>query len=312
MTRARCMNEIWRKLGEPPELDPASDTQYSSGPLLGWVVNEGQRAVARWRDPQSGHQIRIRSLIAEMYFQSKAYSGALDAASTDTTHVVLPATLGTNDDQYNGWVFEHANQTRLIIDYTGSTKTATLHEALSATPASAESYKLYKNFWLLCPSTHAWVAEHISRPAVSDTTRAEGNLVELLKIVDLTNERELRKAPAAFYPMLNLLSPGDPGLWYRSGNKLVVDCPLDETLTFYAEYYREPTDVATDASEMELPSMFHWGIVLWGIWWGFKDGQDFQAAYAAKRDFDDFMRSVKTEYSVELERGESYGSLERG
>jgi hypothetical protein len=244
-----------------------------------------------------------------MYFQSLAYDTDLDADSTDESHVVLTAAQGANNDQYNGWVFEWNGEAKLIIDYTGATKTAQLHEELSDVPASGDGFKLYKNFWLLCPSGHAWAAEHITKPSTSDTTRAEGNFVEILKVVDLTNSRELKKAAAAFYPILNLLSPGDPSNWYRSGNKLVVDTPLDETITFLMEYYREPTDVVTDENEMEIPTMFHYAIALWGIWWGFNDQQDFQAAYAAKKNFDDFMRSVKSEYEVELERGESYGSL---
>ena len=310
------MDEIWQHIGEPTDLDPDTDVSYSGSPLLMWVCNEAQRRIAAWKDPANGRQIRIRSLISDMYFASKYYSGdTLDADGTTTT-VVLPNTdvvggAATYDNCYNGWVLQVNNENRIITDYDGASYTATVHEAYSTAPATDDDYLLCKNFYYLMPSTHDWVSLYITSPATTDLTRATGNLLEVLKIVDLTNEVELEKARGSYFPLTGLTSPGDPSMWWRVGNKILFDVPQDSAISFYMEYYRSPLDMAGNSSEPEIPEQYHYAIVLWGMWWGFNRQQDYQAAWAKKQDWIEFLRSTKSEYDVEMERAESFGSLQR-
>lgn len=316
MNRSLLMKLIWQGIGEPTDLDPDTDTQYNDGPLLAFIANEAQRRIAMWKDPVKGHRLRLQSLFGDMYFQSTYFDEDLDDDAASTTSITLPSTdvLGgssTYDDVYNGWVLEISSEAKIIIDYDGTSYTATVHEAYGSAPVATDGYKLYKNFYYLLPSTHAWVGEHISKPATTDKYKATGNLIEILKVVDLNNEREVGKARGSYYPTNSLDSPGDPAQWWRFGNKLIFDRPQDETLSFYTEYYRLPLDMAGSDSEPEIPEMFHWGIVLWGINWGFARQQDFSAKWSGGQDFLAFMRSTKSEYDIMSERGELYGSLQK-
>ena len=310
------MDEIWQHIGEPNDLDPDTDVSYGGSPLLMWVCNEAQRRVASWKDPATNRQIRIRSLISDMYFTSKYYDDELDDDATTST-IILPSTdvLGgaaTYDDCYNGWMVQVNNENRLIIDYDGATYTATVHTAWSTAPADGDDYLLCKNFYYLMPSTHLWSSEHISKPATTSKTLATGNLLEVLKIIDITNEMALQKARGAYFPTTGLTSPGDPALWWRVGNKILFDVPQDSSLSFYMEYYRNPLDMAGNDSESELPDQYQYAIILWGMWWGYNRQQDMSSAWAKKQDFVEFMRSTKSEYEVEMERAEAYGSLQLG
>lgn len=310
------MREIWQQIGEPDDLDPATDTQYNGSPLLMWICNEAQRRIAMWKDPATGHRNRIRSLISDLYFTSTYFEEELDDDATDAATVILPAAdvLGgssTYDDCYNGWIFEYENEAKVIIDYDGTSYTATLHEDLSSTPEAEDDYKLYKNFYYLMPSAHAWVGEHITLPATTDVTRATGNLLEVLKVIDLTEERELSKSRGSFYPIVGRTSPGAAGEWFRIGNKLTFDKPQDDDYSYYLEYYRLPMEMAGNDSEPELPEMFHYAIVLWGMWWGYNRQQDATSAWAKKQDFNEYMKSIISQYELSSERSELYGSLQR-
>lgn len=306
------MDEIWQQIGEPDDIDPDTDVQYEGSPLLMWVCNEAQRRIAMWKDPSTNHRTRIRSLISDLYFSSTYYDEDLDDDATDESQIILPAAdVSDEDDCYNGWVLEINNEARVIIDYDGTSYTATVNEDFSSTPEEDDGYKLYKNFYYLMPSTHAWVDEHISLPSTTDTTRATGNLLEVLKIVDLNQSRTIPKGRGSYYPAMNMTSPGEPGDWIRVGNKIIFDKPQSEDYSFYMEYYRTPMDMAGNDSEPEIPEMYHYAIVLWGMWWGFNRQQDFTSAWAKKQDFNEFMKSISSQYELASERGETYGSLQK-
>ena len=107
MTLTNLRQQIYANAGFPSDLNPATDTSYNSGPILTWVVNEAQRQIAFWKDTATGRNLRFRSVLAETYFQSKVVSETLDDAGSTTTAVILPSTdVGSQDDRYNGWVFE--------------------------------------------------------------------------------------------------------------------------------------------------------------------------------------------------------------
>ena len=310
MTLDQLRDDAWNAGGKPSDLDPDTDTQDGGSPILTRIANEAQRQVALWKDPSTGRHMRFRRLISELYFKSVLTSETLDDAATDASNVVLPSTdVGTQDDRYNGWGLEIGSETKLITDYVGSTRTATVHEAFATTPAVGNAYKLYKRFWLLVPSTHAWVADHISLPATSDRYRAEGNLYEVLKIEDLVDTRVLDKAERTEAFTNFVVAVGDPREWFRLGNRLYVDTNVDEAKWFRMEYYRLPTDMSAATDEPEIPETFHYGINLWMIWWIHRRRMESDEAYATKRDFVDYMVTHRTEAEVADERASASMSL---
>lgn len=307
MTLDLIRDEIWRHIGEPPDLDPDSDSSYNGGPLLTFVANEGQRQVASWKNPATGRIFRLRTLISEMYFQSRYISGTLTSGSTASEIILPSADVGNQDDRYNGWVVEVGNEVKIITDYTGATYTGTVHDDWESNPDSGDSYELYKRFSYLLPSTHAWSVDHISLPAETDTSRATGNLIEPLRIYDLEDERDLEKSGRTESYIGQLTSSGDPTEWQRRGNRIEFNENVPEEKWFLMEYYRNPTEMSEDTDEPELPDHLHWGIVLWGIEWGWSRHGEPASKWSAKQDFEDYMKRMVSTYEISMERSDDHG-----
>lgn len=306
MTLDQIRDSIYWNSGNATDLDPDTDTSWGGGPVLTWVVNEAQRQIATWKDPITQRQVRFRSLLGELYFKAKVISGTLTSTGTTTTVTLPAADVGDDDDRYNGWILEIGNQMRLVVDYTGSTYTATLHTSLASAPSSGDAYKLYKRFSLLLPSTHAWLAnpsgEHISLPATSDIYRAEGNLYEVLKIEDIDNTRVLEKAERTESLPEYLTTTGDPTKWWRFGNKVYFDVSLDEENYYRMEYYRLPTEMSGATDTPEIPEPFHYALVLWGTAWVYRRKQESSDLYSVTKELETFMRNRVGEFDAEMER----------
>lgn len=311
MTLAEIRTEIWNDIGRPSNLDPSTDTSYSSGPYLTFVANEGQRRIAMWKAP-NGRQLRFHQLLSEVMFQSQVITGSLTTATT--TGLTFDSSMERNADQYEGWVAEITSGTqngqRRIITAYAVDGSSTVHEAYTTAPAAADTYRCYKRFWYLLPSTHLWIADHITLPGEQDRYRAEGNYLQPLKIVDMAEQRVLERAAHTESYDATLTEYGDSSEWYRFGNKIYLDKNQRDEKWFRMEYYRLPTELSADADEPEIPEEFHFGIVLFGRWWGYQRQQELRSAWAAKQDFNEFMGTTKTELDVESERETASGEIE--
>lgn len=309
MTLSELRTEIWERTYEQSDIDPSDDTTR-----LDFVCNEAQRQIAAWKDPQSGSLLRLRNLFGEMFFRWTTITGTLgDQSGAGDDEVVLPAAdVGADDDQYNGWLVEVGSELKQVMDYVGATTTATVDSDWSSAPESGDSYGLYKRFAFLLPLSDAWASEHITLPAEGALGRSAGNLVEVLKIEDVDNQRKLEPLHGTeSWPSLNV-STGDPTSWYRFGERLSFNYAPTERKWFRMEYYRLPTAMSSGTDEPEIPEMFHWAIVLWGTEWGFARVGESNEKYSAKRDFEDFMRRTKSQYEMLYERENDHGRLERG
>jgi hypothetical protein len=297
--------------GEDSDLDPDSDTSYDGGPLLTWVANEGQRQIAAWKD-RTGRQLLIPELYSEMYFKSHVITGTLDSDGTASTITLPSADVGGDDDRYNGWLVEVGSETKMVVDYNGTTYTATVHEDWDTTPASGDSYTLMKRWNLVVPSTGLWASENISEPSGGTTEhRSEGKYVTILKITDLVDEVELEMGGRTEDYSANLLTTGTPTGWIMKGNRVIFNYAPDEERWYKADYFRMPYEMSDDDHRPEIPEMFHYGIVLWGRWWVYERDQEKGAAYTAKKDFEDFMSTTKSTWDVKLHRVDTYGVLQR-
>jgi len=314
MTLADIRNQIYWNSGNSTDLNPATDTSYNGGPILTWCCNEAQRQIATWKDPVTGRHTRFRNLVSDLFFKSKVIEGTLTSVGTTTTVVFPAADVGTQDDRYNGWVVEINSEMKLIVDYVGSTYTATVHDAFSSAPAVDDTYKLMKRFSLLLPSGHDWLSsptgEHITLPSESDTSRAEGNLYEVLKIEDIDNTRVLDKAERTDSIPEYINSSGDPTVWWRFGNKLYFDTNVDtDSLWYRMEYYRLPTEMSDATDEPEIPEPYHYAMVLWGTAWVYRRKQESSDLYSVSRELETFMRNRVGEFDSEMERESGYMSV---
>lgn len=305
------MRQVWENLGEPTDLDPTEDISHQGGPLLRWVINEGQRQVASWKDPQTRAQLRLRNLFSSLYFQMKTAEGTLTVDAPSAVEVDLDdgtPIIGGTGQRYRGWILEIGGVREVIMDYS-DLRVATLMRPLPVTPSAGDSFKLYKNFVYLMQPGAANVDVHLQLPE-QNYDRQEGNLIDVLKVLDLQDRSALSKATHGQNFIRNLGQTGTPRSWYRFGNRLVMDSAPLEPRWYEMEYYRMPSELTELTQESELPEQFHYGIILWCTEWGLRRSRETDEKYSTKRDFTDFMRTVKSQYDVEFERSSDYGTME--
>ena len=308
MTLEEIRNEIWKATGELTDLDPSTDTSYNGGPYLNFVIKMAQDRIASYKTMR-GRILRFNHLIGEMFHKEAPISATLASDGTTST-IVLPSTsFDGNDDQYNGWIVKSGGEYRLIMDYVGSTYTATLNDDLSTAPAAGDEITVYKRFAYLLPSVHPWAADHIVLPSTTDKYRADGNLFEILNIDDINENTHLAHSQKGKTFVTQLTTIGDPTSWYRFGNKIYFDSAPDEAKWFRLEYYRMPLEMTLDADEPDLPEPFHYAIVLWGIEWVYRREGESSEKYSTKRDFVEFMEQTLMAVDVQDERNFTRGVL---
>ena len=312
MTLEEIMREVWVNLGEPTDIDPETDTSYQGGPILRWVANEAQRQIAVWKDFVSGRRVRFRELFASEFFRMITRSGTLAAAPLGPTALDLDdgsPIVGDINQRYKGWVIEVRGQRRLIVDHSED-NVITVFPAFSPEPEIGDEFKLYKRFsWMLRPGAQ-YAEDHLTLPGVN-RERAEGNLVEILKITDLQDKRALIKAPRGENFAKDMDSVSFPRLWYRFGNKLVFDAAPPEERWYDMEYYRLPGDMVGLEDMPEIPEMFHYALVLWGTEWGMRRARENSEKYATGQDLQRFMRTMLTQYEMEYDRDHDSGRLSK-
>lgn len=302
MTFSEMKTEVWDALGQPSDLNPTSYTQ------IGTWLNRGYKKICFWKFP-NGRRLRFRAIEGELFFQTQVLTGTAEdgAASTITLQI---GEVGANDDQYNGWVVEidsgtGSGQTRLIVDYTGSGRVATVAVPWDTTPDSTSVYSLYKGFMKFVASGGIGASENI-------TIDPNDSIYDVLKVTDLEDERSLDRGDrTAGYPS-NLSTSGTPGEYIVFGDRLVFDCPIDDERWYKMEYVKIPASMSSDADEPAIPEPWHDAIVLWAVWKGLMRQQEMQSAYATKRSLEDMIQTIIEQYAADDEREESYLVIDYG
>jgi hypothetical protein len=294
MTVQEAIVEVFERLGEPSDLPIETNGNFNIG-AFGSVrilaaLNRAQDYVATYKVPSTsnGRPIVFRSLVASTRFEFTVVSGTLPT-QTDTTFktILLPsALLSSAAGRFNRWiaVFDDA-EPRKVMRHTlvAGVGTLVLDVPLGA-DASAKTLKLYQVEYGLGSGT-----DYISvvRP------------IEVIRVIDMLSHSELPCSAEELH--WSAASIGIPSTFAKRGTGIVFDCACsDATRTFEIDYLVYPTyaSVAT-ASLSLLPSAFHDAIVLWAIHWGYQRMMETTAAYAAKRDFEDYMRTLQTQIDVE-------------
>ncbi len=310
MTLSEIRNSIWDALGKPTDLDPATDVQYIGGPLLNFIVNEGQRQIAFWKDPVKQTMVRIHSLTGSLNYSSSVVAGVVATANNTVPPYSITVTgLGIEDDRYNDWLIVINNEARYVVDFVGATGVCYINEAFSTAPEADDVVALYKNFDLLLPSTHAWVTDHIELPVTTDIYRADGNLFEVLSVVNLTNGSELSRSDQIEKFSGTLMNYGDPASWNLYGNKIIYNQAVDSTIWLKLEYYRYPMAMTLADDVPEIPEVYHYGIVLWGIWHGLIRTREASMSQLAWNNLVAFMRSTYAQSSIGRNRTSSHGVI---
>ena len=71
-------------------------------------------------------------------------NGTVSNTTTNTSQIYLSSNADASNDHYNGWIIEtvNPNYKRIIVDYVGSSKLATLSSSMTTLPTTNTTYKL--------------------------------------------------------------------------------------------------------------------------------------------------------------------------
>lgn len=312
MTLTEIRDEIWNQIGRPSDLDPSTDISYGGAPLLDWVVSEGQRQVASWKDPVTRFVFRLPQLQSDMNFKTVVRSFTLgDQTGATTSTVILPAGSSALDDRYNGWVVGVGSEYKYVVDYDGATLTLIISGTWTTQPAAAATLKLYKRFMMMGASTEPWISDHITLPSASTQMRGEGNFIEIQKLTDLDQGIDLTLDDRIENNPGNLTQTGEPMKYARRGNRIYFEMASATEKWYRMEYYRLPGDLAGDDDIPEIPLQYHYAITLWGVAWGMRRAQDYAAAYATERSITDYLRGRVANEDIKYDRTSDHGKLRR-
>lgn len=306
MTVQEFLEDLYEASGNETKLYPYDGTGAfdltvaGSVRMLGWL-NRGYKLLSKMKTA-NGTPIRFSSVEAELFFQTVTVTGT--ATAGDTATITLDETDAA--DTFNGWLIciddgTGAGQIRLIVDWDGSD--ATVHYDWDTEPDETSEYTLYKRHMRLANSADADAAYHITMPTTN-------GVVNVLKIEDVKDGRELNYAGRTESFPGNIVATGIPLGYVRYGNTLYFDVAPNEARWYRMEYEKELSSLTTSTDEPEIPEQWQEILWLWLVWkartWAFEPN----AAYGAKRDFTSFMESIQLPSEMEFERQDAHLEVE--
>ncbi|MFH1626294.1 MAG: hypothetical protein ABID54_14235 [Pseudomonadota bacterium] len=319
MTLQQMIEEVYERAGEPSNLEPYTSSGDTTTFSLGTTgagkilraLNRAQDRVVGYKS-KGGYRVRFHDFFEFAYFNTVIREFQLSAANNSTfpytiTLATETDTPSTTADAYNGWVVEMTSgdadgDIRAILDYTAGL-VATVQDDFSSDPAAADTCKLYKDFVRMLSSSHTLVGDNMAKPT---------RFFEILKITDLENKMELADAQRHKHYIEHLTTPGEPNEWYRYGDYIFFNGPVDTERWFRMEYYRLPAEFTTSSAttaESEIPAPWHEAIVLGALEWAFGWLGEPASKYSYKRDFEDYMQQSIGPTEVSIDRKNIFGSV---
>lgn len=292
MTVQDYLEDLYDTLGKDKQLlcyDGSGNfdiTVAGSVKMLSWL-NRGYRFLLNFKGLDNVNVV-FPATRKVLFFQTQILEGTL--ASATSTTCTFDTTPLASADNYNGWLVSiesgtGSGQVRMIVDYT-SARVATVHKAWDTTPDATSTYCLYKRHMAFLASTATAVGEHIAHPA-------DGNILEPLKITYIEDGRDLAYAGRTANFPGNIISYGNPSQWWRYANGIYFNYAVKEEQWYRMEYTGDLADLTASTDEPQIPRQWQEALYMWLVWKGKSWALEPNAAYAAKRDFYDFVRSMR-------------------
>ena len=301
MTLTDLEQAVYESLGDLDDIDYRVYGAASELKLRAWI-NRAYKRICAWRFP-SGEQIRFPVLEQVLFLSTVVLTGDVTSATANTA--VLSGLVGaTPDDRYVDWVVEisagtGSGQKRLIIDSVATSGTITVHQNWTTTPDATSDYKLYKRFYKFVESTDATAAENIVLSPVKKIRAVQ-------KVTDLQMPWDLRPSARDENFSMYLLTASIPMSYFPRGNAIYFDMPVSTVRTYRIEAAVMPDDLSAATDVPLIPEQFHEAIWHYARWIGLVRNQEFGGAYAAKRDLDELMSSLKQDIELTYEREDSH------
>lgn len=303
MTLGEMMTEVYRQLGEPTTKNPfAADGETIDMGTPGAVtlrrwINRGYRRILNWRFP-SGRIVRFRSTEREAFFSGVSVSGTATGAAAQS--VTLDGSAAAEADRYDQWVIEltggtGAGQKRIVVAYSAA-RVATVHRSWDTVPDATTTYRMTKNFYDFLADSHDWVDDNIPLSSV-------GEITAVLQVIDMESEGKLTRADRVEgFTSVADNAGNAPSIFSDKGGGLVFDTPVPAGRYYRLKYFGMPPELENESDQPKMPEQFHEAVLLWAVWWGLRELQEFAGAYSTKRDLEDTMATALEQFDRGGER----------
>ena len=276
MTAQQLIEDVYKLSGELDYLSPydASDNfdiSTSGAQIVLRALNNAVRQIATWKDRVARQHFRFFAFMEERYVQTSTTSETTAAGSTTTT-VELSSTY--TDDAFVGKVVGVEDEYRLVVASSGTT--VTLADELSEAPSAGVSVTFHPR----------WVAISLSN-----------EFVELLKVIDLADQNELLYRQKSSIPT-DYEQVGTPSAWYRAGNRLYFDKPVEDSRWYRLVVYRLPDPMSEASDEPGLPPQYHHAVMIWTVAHAFGHSLEPTQRYSFLEEFREIMRSTQNSAEV--------------
>lgn len=277
MTVAEIIEEVYENLGEPTNLNPYTGAgaldPNSSGyqSILRWI-NMGIRAVATWKDRQTGRVFRYLPFSRDVFVQPRFYTIGIIATSTTDTLYTNNVVLGLE-----GSVLLYGSDVRRIV-YSDVSGVIRLGAPLTTAPTVGQTVEVREAF-LRIPSSR--------------------DFVDVLKVVDESTGEELEKGERGEFFYTTRGEVGVPSEWQRGGDRVYLNYTPMEQRWYRLVCYVLPDEVEVETEEPAIPPQFHRGVVIYATALGFARMQEMAAKYSTMQDFEQFMRTTQTQEDIQ-------------
>lgn len=320
MTLGEMVQEVFETLGEPSDLeyrDPVTlDPDITS---LGWkrivqALNAAQNAISTWKFPE-GRQLRFRSLEDVATFKTSSSVVTTLMSSGDPSILILPIPSG--GPGYTSYVglraqFQLSDGTTFTTRITSASPSPHGYYAMmwpapqnvvgagTSVTLSTREYR-FVNVNGLLPPFEAGIIPY---------DYLNGEPLEILNVEDISNQQSLEYNSRHEHLIDVELIQGIPGAYYKLATGVRFNIWPNDNITYAVRHMRTPKPFVDDVNAVsELPVNFHPCIVLHASWWGYRRMQENNSAYSVKRDLDDMLRRLRTEFDLEGEFGRSQWSI---
>lgn len=274
MTAGAIIQKTWEELGEPSDLNPAT----VGVPKFLTALNDAQDVVAQWIDNR-GRKVFFRELYDAVPFTSVVETGTMtDEASTTT--VLLPVSVALAPGRFVNWVLKINGESRTVL--------------LSLASGGQNQLIVSSAFGSAVLDQDFILAKRVYRFGGDDDVIDAGDVrvSEVERVFDQATGVQLTEVASRDYLAVPLV--GVPGQWRHAGLGVMFDIAPESAREYLLHVVKLPNKVNSQTDEIELPEAFCQAVQMRMVWWGYRRMQDFQAAYASKKEFEEMMTRLAT------------------
>lgn len=281
-TVAEILQDVFEVVSKNTELDPSTPTGQD---ILLRYVRRAYEYVVTMRTPQSRSLQGLLQVYKPVLISLEPVQGIAQGGSPSS--IVLDLTASTNADEYLGWGIQltggtGAGQTAIVTAYDGPTQTATVFPSWNTVPDTTTEYIL---------STRRVPVSATQGPFRVYTPQPR-TLQDLVRLVRLHDESRLELHSLPKIDDSARVELGIPSSYHFIPGLLLLDKAPEEYLILEALFRVLPEFPASVSDELPLPAPWEQAVVLNARWWILVRYGEVQDAYAAKRDFFDFVSSL--------------------